>query len=693
MPLSKIELKPGIDKERTAYASEGGWYDCDKIRFRKGMPEKIGGWQSISTNTFLGVCRSLHTWGDLSSNIFIGLGTNLKFYISRGGSYFDVTPLRTPAFTLGADPFSTTSGSSIVVVTDPLGGYKTGDFVSFSGATAVGGITIIGEYQITYNAGVSVTANVTPAVSADATIVVNGKVGTIFVGMQIVHSQISGTVTVDSITAQDSTTATIEASSVVTLNDNSAIQFANTLTYTIDAGVNASSTAVGGGGSVVAEYQINTGASVPTAFTGWGGGFWAESAWGQGGDSVTALRLWSQAHFGQDLVFGPRGGSLFYWAVTSGLSARGVLVSSLPNASEVPIQQNLILVADISRFVFCMGTNDVFTTTVDPMLVRWSDQESVTQWSPAATNQSGSLRLSRGSEIVSAIQSRQEVLIWTDAAMYAMQYVGAPDVWTAQLLGENISIASQNAAAYSNGMAFWMGKDKFYVYDGVVKPLPCSVHRHVFETLNLEQYRQVTSGTNEEFHEIWWFYCNGISTTNDSYVVYNYLEDIWYIGTLARTAWLDSGLQTSPIAATYSYNLVNHETGLDNLEDPNNEQPITAYITSAQFDLDDGHNFMFVWRMLPDITFVGSSIEAPSATMTLYPLANSGSGYNDPLSVGSVATGVVQRSSTYIIDEYTEQLNIRVRGRQAALKIESDGSGVQWQLGFPRIDMRPDGRR
>jgi hypothetical protein len=364
----------------------------------------------------------------------------------------------------------------------------------------------------------------------------------------------------------------------------------------------------------------------------------------------------------------------------------------LGGASEVPTQQNLILVSDISRFVICFGTNDVYTTTVDPMLVRWSDQESVVEWAPSAVNQAGSLRLSRGSEIIAAKQSRQEVLVWTDAALYNMQYVGAPDVWTAQLVGENISIASQNAVAYANGMAFWMGKDKFYVYDGNTKPLPCSLHRFVFANLDLNQYRQVTSGSNEEFHEIWWFYCSNGSSTNDTYVIYNYLENIWYHGTMARTAWADSGIREVPIAATYTNNIVEHEKGVNDNE-TGTATAITATITSAQFDLQDGHNFAFVWRVLPDLTFEGSVSGTPSVTMSLLPLKNSGSDYNNPLSEGGDNSATVTRASSFTVEAFTQQINTRVRGRQMAFKVESTELDVQWQLGYPRIDMRPDGRR
>jgi hypothetical protein len=617
MPLQKLALKPGVNRENTRYTSEGGWYESDKIRFRQGTPEKIGGWQRISAATFLGVCRSLWNWVTLGSQNLIGVGTNLKFYIENGGAYSDITPLR--ATVTLTNPFTTTSGSPTVSVVDANGGYISGDFVTFSGASAVGGLTLNGEYQLTID-----------------------------------------------------TTATN--------------------TYFITASSNASSSATGGG-TVTAAYQINTGAASVTPLTGWGAGPWSAGAWGVGVPSDVQIRLWSQANFGEDLIFAPRGGDIYFWDATAGLTSRGVTLASIaPVGANVPSVQDLILVSDISRFVFCFGCNDLASATKNPMLIRWSDQENATQWTPAATNQAGSLQLSRGAEIIAAKQARQEVLVWSDSALYALQYVGAPVVWGAQLVGENISIASQNAVAYANGVAFWMGIDKFYMYDGRAQPLPCNLRKFVFNDFNTAQYRQVFSGTVEAYHEVWWFYCSAESDTADRYVVYNYLDNIWYYGTMDRTAWLDSGLRDYPLAATYSNNLVNQEEGVDDNE-LGASTPIHAYASTAEFDLDDGHQFNFIWRVLPDITFDGSTIESPSAVMTLLPMQNSGSGYNSPASVGGSNNGTITRSAVLPIEKFTEQINTRVRGRQMTMKIESTEAGVTWQLGSPRLDMRPDGRR
>ena len=617
MPLQKLALKPGVNRENTRYTSEGGWYESDKIRFRQGTPEKIGGWQRISSSTFLGVCRSLWNWVTLGSQNLIGVGTNLKFYIENGGAYNDITPLRnTVSLT---NPFTTTNGSPTVSVVDANGGYISGDFVTFSGASAVGGLTLNGEFQITID---TATAN----------------------------------------------------------------------TYFITASSNATSSATGGG-TVSAAYQINTGTASVVPLTGWGASSWGSGAWGVGEASTLQIRLWSQANFGEDLLFGPRGGPIYYWDATSGLTSRGVLLSSVsPATANVPTVQDVILVSDISRFVFCFGCNPLASGTKNPMLIRWSDQEDSTQWTPAATNQAGSLQLSRGTEIIAAKQARQEVLVWSDSALYALQYVGAPVVWGAQLVGENISIASQNAVAYANGVAYWMGVDKFYKYDGRTQPLTCNLRKFIFNDFNTQQYRQVFAGTVESYHEIWWFYCSADSQTANKYVVYNYLDNIWYYGTMDRTAWLDSGLRDFPLAATYNNNLVNQEEGVDNNELVTSA-PIHAYATTAEFDLDDGHQFNFIWRVLPDITFDGSTTESPSAVMTLLPMQNSGSGYNSPASVGGSNDGTITRSAVLPIEKFTGQLNTRVRGRQMVMKIESTESGVTWQLGSPRLDMRPDGRR
>ena len=618
MPLQKIMFKPGVNRENTRYTTEGGWYDCDKVRFRQGTPEKIGGWQRISATTFLGVCRSLWNWVTLGSQNLLGVGTNLKFYIENGGAYNDITPIRA-TLTLANNPFSTVNGSTTVTVTDAAGGYANGAFVTFSGATAVGGLTLNGQYQIT-------------------------------------------------------------------------IPGAATTTYEITAASAASSTAVGGGAAVSAAYQINPGPEYAVPLSGWGAGAWGSGTWGIGSTSTDALRIWNQTNFGQNLIFGPRGEGIYYWDAATSLTTRGVLLSSLAGASDVPLHQNFLLVSDASRFVIVFGTNEIGDTILDPMLIRWSDQEDPVQWTPAITNQAGSIRLSHGSRIVTALQSRQEIIVWTDSSLYSLQYLGPPFVWSSQLLADNISIVGPNAAAIASGVTYLMGVDKFYKYDGRVQTLRCDLREYIFSDINQAQYEQVFASTNEGFNEVWFFYCSAGSFTVDKYVVYNYEEDIWYYGSMARTAWLDSGLRNYPLAATYNYNVVNHEQGVDD-NATGTATPIEAYISSSQFDIGDGHNFGFVWRILPDITFRGSTATSPQVTMYLQPLQNSGSGYNNPMSVASTNSGAVTRTAVIPVEQFTGQINTRVRGRQMAFKIDSNALGVTWQLGAPRMDIRPDGRR
>ena len=693
MPLKKILLKPGVNKENTRYTNENGWYVSDKVRFRQGTPEKIGGWQRISSSTFLGVCRSMFNWVTLSFQNLLGLGTNLKYYIEQGGSYYDITPIR-ETVTL-TDPFTATLNSSVITVADSSHGALNGDFVTFSGATGLGG-------------------NITAAM----------------------------------------------------LNKEHQITYINANSYTITVTGTANATDVSGspgGGTVTAAYQINTGPSVQVPLTGWGAGTWGTGAWGSGSGSSIALRIWDNANFGEDLVFGPRGGPIYYWDATGTVNTRGVLLSStggtvtltiatpcvitlstvlaegtaiklattgaLPtgltagttyylrnvdgvtaNLSatatgalidttgtqsgthsiselvDVPTVQNFLLVSDISRFLIVFGTNEIGSATLDPMLIRWGDQESVTNWYPSITNQAGSLRLSDGSEIITARQTRQEIVVWTDSAIYSLQYIGPPYIWGAQSLGSNLSIIGPNATALASGRIYWMGVDKFYVYDGRVQTQRCDLRRHIFNNINLAQNDQVFAGTNEGFNEIWWFYCSAGVTTIDSYVVYNYVEDIWYYGSLGRTAWSDSGLRDYPQAATYNYNIVDHERGVDD-NATGTPTAITAYIESAEFDIDDGEHFGFVWRMVPDLTFDGSTAATPQVTMTMYGMNGSGSGFN------TEAAKAVARTSTVTIEQFTNIVYTRIRGRQMIIEISSDGLGTTWQLGAPRIDIKQDGRR
>ena len=635
MPLKSIIFRPGVNREQTRYAAEvigatapatqvvGGWYESEKVRFRSGMPEKIGGWQRISASTFLGVCRSLWNWVTLGGLNLIGVGTNLKFYIERGGAYYDITPIR-DTVTL-TNPFTATNGSPVITVADTAHGCVTGDFVTYSGATGLGG---------------NITATV--------------------------------------------------------LNTEHQVTVVDANVYTITVGVNANATDVSGspgGGTVTAIYQINVGPEFQVPLTGWGAGSWGAGSWGNGGTSLTSLRLWSQSNFGEDLIFAPRDGQIYYWDATAGVGARGVLLSSLGGASDVPTVQKFIFVSDVSRFVFAFGCNDYGSAVQNPMLIRWSDQESAVDWTVSPTNQAGSIQLSDGSELVTCLQTRQEIVVWTDSALYSIQYVGVPAVWSTQLLASNISIYGPNAKAVASGVVYWMGVDKFYSYGGQVKTLRCDLRQYIFSDINQSQDKQVFAGTNEGFNEVWWFYCSANSNEVDRYVVYNYAEDIWHYGTMRRSAWLDSGLRDYPLAATYSRNLVNHEEGVDDNE-TGTPLPIAASIGSSEFDIDDGHNFGFIWRVLPDITFRNSTgALTPQCNMTLIPMRNSGAGFTTPASTNGTSSAQIQRIATAPIEEFTGQVYIRVRGRQLIFKVDSDRLGTTWQLGVPRIDIKSDGRR
>ena len=635
MPLKKITLKPGVNRENTRYTNEGGWYDCDKIRFRQGTPEKIGGWTPVTPNaTYLGTARSLWPWTTNTAFPYLGVGTNLKYYIESGLAYNDITPIR--ATTAAGDvTFAATNGSATITVTDTAFGSNIGDFVTFSGAVSLGG-------------------NITAAVLNK--------------NYQIV------------------TTPT-----------------ANTYTITATATANASDSG-NGGGATVGAYEIPVGYATSIPLYGWGAGFWGSGGWGTGATSTSAIRIWNAQNFGQDLIFGPKGGLLYYWS-TSGfpLTSRGVALSSLAGASDTPLFQNLLLVSDASRFVFAFGTNDYGSVELDPMLIRWSDQEDAVNWTPAPTNQAGSLRLSHGSSIVAVAQTRQEILVWTDTALYSLQYVGAPIVWSSTLLTDNVSILSDRAWSTASGKTYWMGIDKFYIYEGATSTLVCDLRQYIFDDIpgiNNNQNAQVFSSTVEKFNEVWWFYCSAGSTTIDRYVIFNYTERLWYYGTMVRTAWIDASVISHlPIAADdTNKKLMYQETGTDDLS-TNTAVAITSYITSAEFDLDDGNNFSFIWRMLPDITFRGSSADSPAVTMYLLPLANSGSGYNNNTSTNSnqsvadQSSAGVTRTGTYPVEQFTGQVYTRVRGRQLSIKVESTALGVQWQLGAPRLDIRPDGRR
>ena len=626
MPLQKLQFRPGVNRESTTLANEGGWYDCDKIRFRSGYPEKIGGWAALSYNTFLGVCRSLWNWVTLKQYNLLGVGTNLKFYVEDGGEYYDITPLRETNSNPGAGITLTASGTTLTVSDPAADSLQVNDFVTIAGADPIGGIDVNGEYQIaTFTSGTTYTVTLT-------------------------------------------TSATGSVS-------NAAITIA---------------------------YQINTGLPIYIIGTGWGTGPWSRGAWGSGYTTGFGLqlRLWSQSNFGERLLFSPRGGALYVWdpgaGATPAYGTRGTLISG----TYVPSKINQIMVSDTTRITIAFGCNDYGaydSTPQDPLLVRWSEQESYTGWTPAATNQAGSYRLSHGSEIVGALQTRQEIVVLTDAAVYSMQYLGPPFVYGFNILADNISIVSPNAIATAAGVLFWMGVDKFYVYSGRVEPLPCSVRQYVFNDINRDQEAQFFAGTNEGYSEVWWFYCSKNSTAIDRYVIFNYLDRAWYIGTMPRTAWLDSPLRQFPQAATLGNIIVYHEAAVDD-GTTNPPSPINAYIQSSDFNIGEGNNYGFVWRMIPDITFDGSDTtgatsDKPYVQFTMRPRQNPGAAYNTAPDPTVESKQSYAGQTTYNVQEFTEIVYTRVRGRQMAFRVESNSIGTQWQLGVPCIDIRADGRR
>ena len=705
MPLSKILYKPGVNRENTRYTNEGGWYVSEKVRFRQGTPEKIGGWARISAYTFLGICRALWNWVTLGSQNLMGVGTNLKYYIEQGGQYNDITPIRTRNYSAAlTNPFDTVNLSTTVTVNDTAHGAQVGDLVYFSGASAVGGVPAA-ELNTRHVIATLVSANAyTIVVTTAATSTVTGGGGSV-TAQYYINTFALGS---DPFTANGTTTVVVTANSHGALNGDFVTFSGATGTYasqltgefqitylTINTFSITTSSALAagsyGGSSVLASYQINTGPAIQNPLVGWGSGGWGLGNWGQGVSVNDSLRIWSANNWGEDLVFGPRKGGIYYWDASTTVTTRGVAIQTLPGAIDTPIVQNFIFVSDIYRFVLCFGCNDTGSAIQDPMLIRWSDQESVTDWLPTAVNQAGSIRLSHGSEIITANQTRQEIVVFTNSSLYSLQYIGAPLVWGAQLLGDNISIIGPNAVATASGIVFWMGKDKFYTYSGRIETLNCDLRKYIFNDINMLQNEQVFAGTNESFNEIWWFYCSSDSTAINRYVVYNYLERIWHYGTLGRTAWIDVGLRDFPQATTYSQNIVSHELGNDDGETATT-LPINAYIESAEFDIQDGHNLGFVYRIIPDITFSGSNTQNPQVTMTLIPMMNSGSGYNNPQSLAGSSSATVTRTSTATIEQSTGQIYVRVRGRQMIFKIESDGLGVAWQLGAPRIDIRPDGK-
>lgn len=803
MPLQKLQFRPGLNREGTDYSNEGGWYDGDKIRFRSGFPEKIGGWQQLSPNQFVGTARSIWVWLDGDAGVgqqYIGVGTSAKYYIYSGGVYNDVTPIYYPVYPntdVLTNPFTTVNTSRTVTVTDATYSPNAGDYVIFSGASTVGGLNLNGEFviQSVLNSTQYTITSINAATSGatgggSVTTQYEYPVGsnTYTIGLGWGAGPWGGPVVPVTVYLGNNPFASTNGSSTVTVTQN-AHGMANG-TYVAFTGATAFagiSAAMLNNTFVISSvatntYQITLPSSFQATATTSGGGSVAivteqngTHSWGSAYSSGigTQLRLWSNDNYGADLVIAPRGGPIFYWSDSSGVGTRAQYLSTLANQTTqlqdaltfttgvstvtctatnapniypymyitgtnipagtyvtgayvtgstsvpisaattgasggnysfsyagafVPKQTFQVIASSIQEFVIAFGANSYVpqtpTSAFNPMLVRWSDQANAYQWIPQTTNQSGEFLLTNGSYIMAARTTRQELLVWTDSCIYSMQYLGAPYVWGFQVLMDNISVMSPNSMITINNVTYWMGRDRFYMYSGRVEVLPCALRQYIFADINQDQAYQVFAGANEAFNEVWWYYVSQSSSNTDvdRYVIYNYLDRVWYYGTMARTAWMQTGTQPYPIAADYNGRLLYHEVGCDDLS-TSATLPIDAYVQSSDFDIGDGHNFGFVWRILPDVNFNGSSTNGPSVTMTVKPRQNSGTPYgiadNPQVQSAQNYTTVPQ----YTIQEFTGQVYTRLRGRQMALRIESTGVGVAWQLGSPRIDIRPDGRR
>ena len=627
MPVTKIAFRPGVVRDTTSYSNEGGWYYCDKIRFRSGAPEKIGGWVRVNEEPFLGTCTALMPWATLGGTVYTAVGTNLKYYAEFDTLLYDITPIRDTT-AAGDATFTAVNGSATLTVTDVAHGALIGDFVTFSGAVTLGGVITAAVLNIEY-----------------------------------------------------------QIASIVDVNN-----------YTITASVAADAADVGNGGAaVVAAYQLHVGLAVQVNGTGWGAGGYGEPSWGSGSaaTAATQLRVWTQDTFGEDLVFCSRMGQLYYWDSSVGLATRAVYLEDMPGASDVPTVAFGVLVTG-SRHVVAFGCNPIGAVDQDPTMVRWSDTEDAVNWTPTATNTAGGQKLATGTIILAMRNTRQETLIWTDLALYSMSFIGGELEFGFTLLGTPVSLVGPNAVSIVSGTAFWMGSDKFYMYNGAVVTLPCNILNVIQNNRNVGQDYQIVAGANEHFGEVTWFYCSTDSERVDSYVTYNYIDNVWFFGTMDRSAWVDATLRSTPLAADNVNNvLVLHEIGADDVS-TGTPVAISSYIESSDFDLGDGHQFMFISRVLPDVSFVGSTAGSPSLNLTLKTRNSPGQDWN--ASANQPSESAITRTAsgsiyTSPIEQYTAQAWVRLRGRQAALRIESDGLGVAWQLGSVRLDIRPDGRR
>jgi hypothetical protein len=621
MALQKLIFPAGVFRDQTRFASNGRWFDCDKIRFRSGLPQKIGGWERYSNSTTDGQIRFLLNFISLDENNYLAIGSSQRFYIEEGGEFNNITPIRRTV-TLGANPITTGSaGSGIITVTDTGHGAVLNDFVTLANATTTDGVTA---------AQMDTTHQITEIVSANA--------------------------------------------------------------YKVEtAGSASSGSTAGGGSSVTATYEINVGLDTAVQGTGFGAGTWSRGTWGSAATisagAITQLRLWYGDNFGEDLIFNVRNGGVYYWDASVGTGTRADALSDESGASDAPTIATQVMVSNNDRHVLAFGCNDRGATAQDKLLIRWSDQEDAVDWTPTTANTAGDLRLNSGSQIVRAYDTRQEILVWTEEALFSMRFVGPPFTFGHNVLARNITLIAPNAVASLDGVVYWMGLRDFFVYTGRVQELPSSVKDYVFGDINLAQAEKIQAGTIKDFGEVIWFYCSADADEIDRYVIFNSFEKCWYFGTLSRTAWLDSSSRDYPIGANSGdFKIYNHELGLNDGEGTS-PSGISAYVESADFEIGDGDRFQFISRIIPDISFFGSTDPAPAATFSLKPRNFSGSAY------GTSDTSTITGTKMVDVQEFTEEAYVRVRGRQVAFRVESSGTNIAWKLGVPRIDIRPDGRK
>ena len=783
MPLTKLQFKPGINRESTSYSNEGGWFDCEKVRFRAGFPEKIGGWSKYSNNTFAGKARSLFPWSTLEGDDFIGVGTEQKYYIASGGTYIDITPQRGDPTSAGDATFSATNSSSTITVTENNHGARVNDYVTFSGAASLGGnvtaAILNAEHQITeivnansYKIVVSVTADSTDASNSGgsstvATYQINVGLDTQAFGNGWGAGAFGGASTSPLTTTlaealNNSDTSDVDVTNATGITTNDFIQIddefikvtgvsSNKLALTRGLGGTtaaahlngATITLVHGNATASDDYAtLINGSDLASSITassvtvdtsaGFGDSGYikiedeiikytskadgthinglqraqfgttaathaddkliieATTGWGIPVDSTVAgeqLRVWSVDNFGEDLIMNVRDGDIYYWDASDGTSKRAVKLSTLTSSNKAPTVSRFIVTSDIDRHILFFGCDPEGSTGVqDPLLIRFGDQESNIEFETKITNTAGELRIGTGSEIVAVKQTKQQILVWTDISLHTVQYIGPPYTFGLQEISRSITMMGPNASVAVNDVVYWMGKEEFYVYSGQVQKIPCTVKDYIFSDFNRDQAEKVVAGHNSVYGEVWWFYCSGSSSNNDKYVVFNYEQNIWYYGSMARTAWMDRGTGQYPVAASTDNYLYYHEFG----EDDGSTNPvsgISAHIESSQIDIGDGEQFLFARRLIPDMTFRDSTSDTPTATFTVKARDFPGATY------GNTSSGNTEQSASSPIELFTSQIHTRIRGRSFAIRVESSQQGTAWRLGTPRIDLRPDGRR